>query len=150
MAVATVTVHKGGRLKLHIENINFSTNNTFLIPANFRIEYLYAIITTTIVDASTLHGIDLSVSTPLDTEAGTYYITSILKASPHYISGVVGSFFDLTTRVNRKLFSYDIETIADKEVTITGKLITRSSGAITDVTTGDAPYKLIIGLESII
>jgi hypothetical protein len=149
---ANVAVHKGGRLRLHISSLS-NSNNTFKIPANFRIEYVYAIITTTIADASTLHGIEMKMATTTDTEAGIFSSsTSILKASPHYISGVEGTFIDLTPRINRKLFAYSESSPLDYTVTVSQYVVTKSNGAgyTNAASSWNASYKIIIGLESII
>jgi hypothetical protein len=151
---ANVAVHKGGRLRLYIDSIGTTGgNNTFKIPANFRIEYVYAIITTEITNATTLHGIEMTMTTTTDAEAGIFSSSiSILKSSPHYISGAIGTFIDLTPRINRRLFSYNESSPADYTVTVSQYEVTKSNGAgySSSAVTWTAQYKLIIGLESII
>ena len=139
---ATVEVHKGGRLRLHVKDIS-NVNNTFKIPANFRIEFVYAIIITEIIEGTNLHGIEMKNSTPL----------SILKSSPHYISGPVGTFIDLSPRINRQLLAYSETSPADNEITISHYVVTNTTGSGYNTAVSSswtARYKLIIGLESII
>jgi len=140
---ANVVVHKGGRLKLHVDSLS-NTNNTFKIPSNFRIEYVYLIFTSTI---SSLQGIDLTIVPTVDSESGSYGSSlSILKEIPFYFSGASGSFVDLTPRVNKKLFDYNETTSTGYDVTV----ISYVSNLTTPDGTWTAPFKIIVGLESII
>jgi len=138
---STVSVKKGGRLRLHVTDLSDSTsgatpsvfisNGAFTVSAGMRIEFMYIQIITDMTSYEA--GFDLLQ------ELGVTDLT-VLKTAPFYIGGTGGTvdtIYDITPYLNLRTFSTTADAIFN--VKLSGQVASQLS-----------KFKLIIGLETIL